>query len=182
MSPCFLFFFFSSFYEVCSYAREVWADQKFNVAGPKSAFGSAVGCAILLGVFEGTSSRLKKKNVCWTDMNNLFLGYTGVGVVANRMMAQPIPQMQCKYFHSPLPPPNRLGISLLTLTLLFSTRTSTPTRRPRCRHRLKPTPLRLFCLVNLKKENEKGQRKQACSQDRFRFGLLADDDDRALLV
>lgn len=87
-------------------------------------------------------------------MNNLFLGYTGVGVVANRMMAQPIPQMQCKYFHSPLPP-NRLGISLLTLTLLFSTRTSTPTRRPRCRHRLKPTPFRLFSLVNLKKENEK---------------------------
>ncbi|OXC59507.1 mitochondrial import inner membrane translocase subunit [Cryptococcus neoformans MW-RSA852] len=39
-------------------------------SGPKSAFGSAVGCAILLGVFEG------------------------VGVVANRMMAQPIPQMQ----------------------------------------------------------------------------------------
>lgn len=113
-----------------------------------------MGCAILLGVFEGTSSRLKKK-VCWTDMNNLFLGYTGVGVVANRMMAQPIPQMQCKYFHSPLPPPNRLGISLLTLTLLFSTRTSTPTRRPRCRHRLKPTSLRLFSLVNLKKENEK---------------------------
>ncbi|OCF38210.1 mitochondrial import inner membrane translocase subunit [Kwoniella heveanensis CBS 569] len=39
-------------------------------AGPRSAFGSAVGCGILLGVFEG------------------------VGVLMNRMMAQPIPQMQ----------------------------------------------------------------------------------------
>ncbi|KAK8853214.1 hypothetical protein IAR55_003916 [Kwoniella newhampshirensis] len=39
-------------------------------AGPRSAFGSAVGCGILLGVFEG------------------------VGVLMNRMFAQPIPQMQ----------------------------------------------------------------------------------------
>ncbi|ORY33426.1 Tim17/Tim22/Tim23/Pmp24 family-domain-containing protein [Naematelia encephala] len=38
--------------------------------GPKSALGSAVGCGILLGVFEG------------------------VGVLMNRMFAQPIPPMQ----------------------------------------------------------------------------------------
>ncbi|RSH91894.1 translocase of the inner membrane [Saitozyma podzolica] len=39
-------------------------------AGPRSALGSAVGCGILLGVFEG------------------------VGVLMNRMFAQPIPPMQ----------------------------------------------------------------------------------------
>nr|ODN91752.1 mitochondrial import inner membrane translocase subunit [Cryptococcus depauperatus CBS 7841] len=39
-------------------------------SGPKSALGSAVGCGVLLGVFEG------------------------VGVLMNRMFAQPIPQMQ----------------------------------------------------------------------------------------
>ncbi|KAK1921990.1 Tim17-domain-containing protein [Papiliotrema laurentii] len=39
-------------------------------SGPRSAFGSAVGCGILLGVFEG------------------------VGVLMNRAFAQPIPQMQ----------------------------------------------------------------------------------------
>jgi len=43
-------------------------------AGPKSAFGSAVGCGILLGVFEG------------------------VGVLMNRAFAQPIPQMQCECY------------------------------------------------------------------------------------
>lgn len=32
--------------------KKFYAD-KSPVAGPKSAFGSAVGCAILLGVFEG---------------------------------------------------------------------------------------------------------------------------------
>ncbi|ODN73161.1 hypothetical protein L202_07727 [Cryptococcus amylolentus CBS 6039] len=39
-------------------------------SGPKAALGGAVGCGILLGVFEG------------------------VGVLMNRMFAQPIPQMQ----------------------------------------------------------------------------------------
>lgn len=39
------------------------------LGGPKAAFGGAVGCAILLGVFEG------------------------IGVLMGRMFAQPIPQL-----------------------------------------------------------------------------------------
>lgn len=40
-----------------------------SLGGPKAAFGGAVGCAILLGVFEG------------------------IGVLMGRMFAQPIPQL-----------------------------------------------------------------------------------------
>jgi import inner membrane translocase subunit TIM17 len=42
------------------------------LGGPKAAFGGAVGCAILLGVFEG------------------------IGVLMGRMFAQPIPQLPRK--------------------------------------------------------------------------------------
>jgi hypothetical protein len=44
-------------------------DDVSLTGGPKAAFGGAVGCAILLGVFEG------------------------IGVLMGRMFAQPIPQL-----------------------------------------------------------------------------------------
>lgn len=46
------------------------------LGGPKAAFGGAVGCAILLGVFEG------------------------IGVLMGRMFAQPIPQLprRCRLY------------------------------------------------------------------------------------
>lgn len=51
-----------------------WLADSYHVilGGPKAAFGGAVGCAILLGVFEG------------------------IGVLMGRMFAQPIPQLPCK--------------------------------------------------------------------------------------
>lgn len=65
-------------------------------SGPKACFGGAVGCAILLGVFEG---ELHAPH--WTVtlslraqlFNPFLLMNTGVGVLAGRMFAQPVPQL-----------------------------------------------------------------------------------------
>nr|ODN91548.1 mitochondrial import inner membrane translocase subunit tim-17 [Cryptococcus depauperatus CBS 7855] len=54
-------------------------------SGPKSALGSAVGCGVLLGVFEGAS---------FFSLMFCANSVSGVGVLMNRMFAQPIPQMQ----------------------------------------------------------------------------------------
>ncbi|KAK4685941.1 hypothetical protein P7C73_g4194, partial [Tremellales sp. Uapishka_1] len=56
-------------------------------AGPRSAFGSAVGCGILLGVFEGIS-------LLSTHLESRTYPPPGVGVLMNRMFAQPVPAMQ----------------------------------------------------------------------------------------
>lgn len=55
-------------YEIFSLCFNM-ANVAILAGGPKAAFGGAVGCAILLGVFEG------------------------IGVLMGRMFAQPIPQL-----------------------------------------------------------------------------------------
>lgn len=63
-------------------------------AGPRSALGSAVGCGILLGVFEGEQANPRRAAYPCTRTAAESLNHLGVGVLMNRMFAQPIPPMQ----------------------------------------------------------------------------------------
>lgn len=60
-----------------------------GTAGPRSALGSAIGCGILLGVFEGEPI-IVPTLLTPTDL-------PGVGVLMNRMFAQPVPQLQSEF-------------------------------------------------------------------------------------
>ena len=75
-----------------------------SAAGARSAFGSAVGCGVLLGVFEGaqlyTGETIIRSSSDWSESKEADNRFSGVGVLMNRMFAQPIPQMQRAYLAS----------------------------------------------------------------------------------